>query len=122
MLNEARRYLLAVGIFGWEDFEKKSWPFLDNRSFEDHIAAIVLASYYLQSSERILNLIRKMGSLFPERLIRPEGVDIDLEALYRKFAADTWTVTSANTLNEEGGFAFLVNNIVKSRFNPPEKK
>jgi len=33
MLEDARRYLLSVGVFGWDDFDKKPSPFFDETQF-----------------------------------------------------------------------------------------
>jgi hypothetical protein len=117
MLFEARRYLLSVGIFGWTEYEKNPYPFLDNHPLIDHVAAIVLASYYLQSSERVLGLIRKTCSLYPGCL-RQRGNDGDLEAAIMSFSVQLSKITSANILNDEEGFAFLVNNILRTDFLP----
>ena len=120
MLEDARRYLLSVGVFGWEDFDKKPSPFFDERSLVEHVAAIILAAYYLQPKERILILIRKTDSLFPGWLEGSNDDDADLEALFDKFADYVQLVTSSNILDKEENFTFLVNNVVNNYFNPPQ--
>jgi|WetSurMetagenome_2_1015567.scaffolds.fasta_scaffold121941_3 hypothetical protein len=120
MLEEARKYLLAVGVFGWEDFDKKPAPFFDERCLEKHVAAIILAAYYLQPKERILILIRKTDNLFPGRLNGSVDDGADLEALFDKFADYVRLVTSSNFLDKEENFAFLVDNVVSNYFNPPQ--
>lgn len=116
MLIEARKYLLAVGIFGWASFDKVSSPFFDNRPLEEHVAAIILASYYMQPRERVMVLVRKMNNLFPDRLVRSNIFPTDLDTALNNFAESMWTIVQVNFLDDEENFAYLVKNVVQHSF------
>lgn len=120
MISEARRYLLSVGLFGWEDFDKKSSPFFDKRSLKEHVAAIVLAAYYLQPGERLRILTNKLRTLFPEAL---KGTDQkskeEIDQKYDNFLRNVVLITSKNALEKDINFDFMVNTLLENNFNPP---
>lgn len=113
---------MAVGIFGWASFDKVSSPFFDKRPLEEHVAAIILASYYLQPRERVMVLVRKMNNLFPNRLVQSNIFPTDLDTALNNFAESIWTIVQVNFLDDEENFAYLVKNVVQNSFNQEQKE
>lgn len=120
MLREARKFLLNVSVFGYDNILSLPSPYFDKQPLEMYLAAIVLAGYYLHPKEHVMILVKKMNQLFPGRLEGTTSPNKIIENSLDRFVYNVRLGTATDIIYTDKEITAVVNDILRYRLNPPQ--